>query len=498
MIELTFYGGVREIGGTKILLRSDGGSVFIDFGKDFSLESAYFEEPWNPPFYIPSLQGIGALPPIDGLYRLNPGRPVDGVVISHAHLDHCGHIPLLSPQIPVYAGRDTKELILIRSETYNRGWTNDFSLTDWRTFRTGDVVQVEGTGINFMPIHVDHSVPASYGFIIEAGGRKLAYTGDLRMHGRHPRMTEDFLGALRVNKIDTLICEGTNAASEGRDPDAELLAHMGDVFRQHMGDAAPQAISVPCSIEADVEAGLQDVISRSKGLVLVEVAPIDLNRVWSVCRAARAAGRIPVVPTRLGYIIMQATRRSCIQDLPAVDGMGLYLSQLKKHADRRSAGDPPDAEELLTGRREWEQRLALGWLRSRGMLVGLPEGREAIRDNAGLFVICSPQVVNLLPELCYGGGTFPVTFILSKIGPFDPQMAVSFDKLLHWLALYGCCNYYQIHTSGHASMDDLARVIEAANPDRLIPVHTHHPETFERLHGNVLSEIEVGRPVAIG
>ena len=140
MLELTFYGGVREIGGTKILLRTDGGSVFLDFGKDFSLESAYFEEPWNPPFHIPSLQGIGALPPIDGLYRLNPGRPVDGVVISHAHLDHCGHIPLLSPQIPVYAGRDTKELILIRSETYNRGWTNDFSLTDWRTFRTGDVV----------------------------------------------------------------------------------------------------------------------------------------------------------------------------------------------------------------------------------------------------------------------------------------------------------------------------------------------------------------------
>jgi len=498
MLELTFYGGVREIGGTKILLRTDGGSIFLDFGKDFGLESSYFEEPWNPPFHIPSLQAIGALPPIDGLYRTNPGRPVDGVLISHAHLDHCGHIPLLSPQIPVYAGRDTRELILIRSETYDHDWTNDFSLTDWRTFRTGDVVQVEGTDISFMPIHVDHSAPASYAFIIQAGGRKIAYTGDLRMHGRHPRMTEDFLGALRVNHIDTLICEGTHVAPAGSDPEAELVAQMGNFFRQRMGEAAPQAITVPCSTEAEVEAGLHEIISASRGLVLVEVAPVDLDRVWSVCRAARAAGRIPVLPTRLGYIILQATRRSCIQDLPAVDGTGLYLSQLKKHADRRRSGDPPDAEELLDGRRQWEQRLALDWLRARGTLVGLPEGRETVRENAELFVFCSPQVVNLLPELCYDAPTCPVTFVLSKTGPFNPEMAVSFNRFLHWLTLYGCAEYHRVHVSGHAPMEDIVRVIEAANPGLLVPVHTKHPEAFERLHDKVLSEIEIGQPVALG
>jgi len=498
MLELTFYGGVREIGGTKILLRTDGGSVFIDFGKDFSLESSYFEEPWNPPFHIPSLLGIGALPPIDGLYRINPGRPVDGVLISHAHLDHCGHIPLLSPHVPVYAGRDTKELILIRSETYNHNWTNDFSQTDWRTFRTGDVVEVDGTDISFMPVHVDHSVPASYGFIIQAGGKKIAYTGDLRMHGRHLRMTEDFVGALRVNQIDALICEGTNAASEGSDPEAELLNHMEQVFRQRIGEDAPHAVQMPCATEDEVEAKLTEIIGASKGLVLVEVAPIDLDRVWSVCQAARAAGRIPVLPTRLGYIVLQATRRSCIQDLPAVDGTGLYLSQLKKHADRRRRGDPPDAEELLDGRRQWEQRLALTWLRARGTLVGLPEGRETVRENAELFVFCSPQVVNLLPELCYDAGTCPATFILSKIGPFNPEMAVSFNRLLHWLALYGCREYYHVHVSGHAPMDDIARVIDAANPSLLVPVHTQHPEAFERLHDNVLPQVALGEAVTIG
>lgn len=498
MLELTFYGGVREIGGTKILLRSDSGSIFIDFGKSFGLESAFFEEPWNPPFYIPSLQAIGALPSIEGLYRMKPARPVDGVLISHAHLDHCGHVPLLSPEIPVYAGEDTKNLILIRGETYDRGWTNDYGPTNWRTFRTGDVVQVGGTDISFMPVHVDHSVPASYGFIIQADGRKIAYTGDLRMHGRHPRMTDDFLAALRVNAIDTLICEGTHAMPEGGDPETELLAHMEQVFRQRMGKIAPHAIRIPCSMEKDVEAGLRQIIRTSRSLVLVEVAPIDLDRVWSVWRAARDAGRILVLPSRLAYIILQARRRTKIQNLPDVKGTALYLSQIKKHADRRTPDEPLDAEELGVGRRRWEQGLVGEWVGEGGLLFGLPQGREAIRENGDRFVICSPQVANLLPELCYNGGTCPVTFVLSKIGPFNPEMAVSFDRFLHWLSLYGCRDYYQVHVSGHASMTDVARVIQTANPGRLVPIHSQHPEMFNGLHDNVLSDIEVGEPLLLG
>ena len=148
-VTLTFYGGLREIGGTKILLKTGGGCCFLDFGKSFSHEADYFAEPYNAPFHIPSLLSVGALPEIDGLYRLNPGKPVDGVLITHPHLDHCGYVSILSPQIPIYAGKDTKELILIRSETNDRGWQNDYRQTDWRTFLSGDVVRVESTDISF-------------------------------------------------------------------------------------------------------------------------------------------------------------------------------------------------------------------------------------------------------------------------------------------------------------------------------------------------------------
>ena len=48
MTSLTFYGGVNEIGGNKILLEDKGTKVFLDFGKGFSRREKYFEEYLKP------------------------------------------------------------------------------------------------------------------------------------------------------------------------------------------------------------------------------------------------------------------------------------------------------------------------------------------------------------------------------------------------------------------------------------------------------------------
>ena len=497
LVELTFYGGLRTSGGTKILLRTDHGAVFVDFGMDFELEGHYFDEPWDPPFYIPSLLQIGALPDIEGLYRMKPGRPVDGVLVSHPHLDHVGHVPLLSPQIPVYAGTDTKALTNIRSETHDHDWKNDWSHTDWRTFSSGDVVDIEGTAISFMPLAVDHSVLGSYGFIIQAEDKKIAYTGDLRLHGRRPEQTEHFLNLLRLNHIDALISEGTHVEPGGRDVEADLVAQMEAVYAHKLGPEAPHRIEVPCITEDDVEARLAEIFRSAEGLVVVESAPIDLDRIFSVWRAAQESRRLLVLPARTGYIIREASRRTQIEELPPVQGTALYLSQLRMRADKRGPNDPEDAEDLVRGRRQWQHDLAHDWNDEGGLVLGLPEGREAIREGGDQIVICTPQAANLLPELAYRSEPCPVTFVLSRSGPFDPEMAVDHHRILHWLALFGCREYYQVHVSGHAPPGDIRRIVEAATPDLLIPIHTRHPQAFGQWHDRVLSGLKVGESMAI-
>ncbi|MCX6667799.1 MAG: hypothetical protein NTV74_06165 [Euryarchaeota archaeon] len=48
MVKLTFYGGVKEIGGNKILLEDHGTKIFLDFGLSFKRRGKYFEEFLTP------------------------------------------------------------------------------------------------------------------------------------------------------------------------------------------------------------------------------------------------------------------------------------------------------------------------------------------------------------------------------------------------------------------------------------------------------------------
>lgn len=485
MLNLRFYGGHYEIGGTKLLLSTDEGQVFLEFGKSFETEGRYFEEPWNRPFHIPSLLSIGALPDIPGLYRTDADHPpVNGILISHAHQDHGGCVPFVAPDVPAYAGADTLNLLHIRTETGQQTWTSEDDHVDWRAFRTGDDVPIEGADISFRPIHVDHSVPASYGFIVEAAGKRIGYTGDIRMHGRHARMTEDFLEALREKPLDALICEGTRVNPLGGDPDDEVRRIVENVYRERMGEAAPEAVRVPCTVESDVERELTNVIGNSEGLVFVEVSPLDMDRMYTVWKAATAAGRTLVIPAKQAYMMREAAARTQIRDIVPSDQTTLFMSQRKLDRRKRAPGDPLDAETRAFFK--WEHAMVDEWEAAGSPVLWGLEGRAELRDNYRKYVVCAPQVVYILPELCYRASTCPIDFILSKSEPFNEELVFSFDKLLHWLALYGCERYYQIHVSGHASEDDLKRIVEAANPTTLVPVHTKHPELFTGWHDRVL------------
>jgi len=218
---LTFYGGVNEIGGNKILLEDKKVRIFFDFGRSFSMGDDYFTG-WLKPR---SKNGLGdyfefnLLPKIKGLYSkkqltftdLSYTKPeIDAVFLSHAHTDHIEHIKFLDEKIPIRCGYGTKIFIESMEET------SPFNLGEhpYETFRTGDEIEIGHLVVE--PIHVDHSIPASYGFIIHTPEGAIVYTGDLRAHGPRKEMTEEFAEKTYGSEPIAMISEGTRMVEEER------------------------------------------------------------------------------------------------------------------------------------------------------------------------------------------------------------------------------------------------------------------------------------------
>jgi ribonuclease J len=99
---LTFYGGVNEIGGNKILLEDGDTKVLLDFGMSFTLRNQYYSVPFLYPRNEMELLEFGILPDLEGVYKFDSTEPkIDAVILSHSHMDHAAYISFLKRKIPV-------------------------------------------------------------------------------------------------------------------------------------------------------------------------------------------------------------------------------------------------------------------------------------------------------------------------------------------------------------------------------------------------------------
>jgi ribonuclease J len=54
-----------------------------------------------------------------------------------------------------------------------------------------------------------------------------------------------------------------------------------------------------------------------------------------------------------------------------------------------------------------------------------------------------------------------------------------------------------LHTSGHAKLADMTRLVKALDPEMVIPIHSFHPEKYKDYFPNVRL-VEDGEAVALG
>lgn len=455
MVNLTFYGGVQEIGGNKILLEDQGTRIFLDFGMSFTRRGRFFEEFLNPRTAngIGDFLEMGLLPDIPGIYRTDllehygkkSEEPVvSGVVLSHAHADHANYISFLHKDIPIYCGETCKRIINAVAEQSTRDLENeviDFRLRPlyrsgykippvirkFHTFSNKKKFKIDS--IEIEPINVDHSVPGSYAFIIHTSEGALLYTGDLRMHGLHAKMTDEFITEGQQHKPVAMITEGTRIDKKKTNESEQKIYH-------------------------DSKRKLQ----QNKTFSFVDFNFKDVDRFSTFYRIAQDLGKILVINFKHSCFLEQYHADKACQ-VPAVTDEHIALLKPKRLTGTYINEDYTDS-----------------YIKKRLHYPNIITAADIIKNPSKYITILNFWYFSDLVDLKPKKGLY----IHSLSEPFNEEMEISYDRMMNWLCHFDI-TFFQSHCSGHINGDDLKELIVAVNPEKLYPIHTQYPELFGKL-----------------
>jgi ribonuclease J len=436
---VSIFGGVSEIGGNKILVEDKDTRVLLDFGMSISTRSRYFSDPYVSPRRKESLLELGIIPKIPGIYSWEPERSLDAVILSHAHLDHYGYLSMLNREIPVHCGETTRVIMGAITDTRRRAMETDYAGIGYKTFRSGSKIKVGP--ISITPVHVDHSIPGAYGFILETSTGRMVYTGDLRAHGRAANLTGDFVKTAASERTDLLLNEATNM--------------VGGIV----------------SSEEEVSGKLRKVIDSSPGLVMASFSTMDTDRLLSFYNGSKASGRTLVLSLRQAFFLTKLSKERALK-LPGLDdeSIAVYKREKKRFED-------------------WEEQVS-----SNARVVSASDLAKSQRRYVLAASLSDMEgMIGVRPE----GGS---VYVLSSSEPFNEEMELDMQRLIGWLDYYGV-PLYHIHVSGHIMPQELRELVASINARKTVPIHTEHPELFAKFSGLGSDRVKVPKvaePIEIG
>jgi ribonuclease J len=349
----------------------------------------------------------------DTSYRNNK---VDALLISHPHQDHFGLMESVGLDVPVYIGQVSEDLIKAtkRFLGVNPPRCNFQRLTPWKEFRILETFTV-------YPYLVDHSSPEAFAFLIQCDGKKLFYSGDFRSTGRKGFLFDRMISNPPKN-IDLLLIEGT------------------------MVERSKQEYKT----EAQVEMAITEIVMNQQNMTFVVSAAQNIDRFCSVFTACLRANKMLIIDVYMAFVLEMVSKMS--DRLPTIDAYRVLVYNPKAQMDKVTEEEFQDFVTKVNAK--------------------AVHGGIFIKPEKFVYFLRCPN--EKLIEKISPKGTINLIYSQWK-GYLEEDHKTYCTDLINRLRDQGKVKFTLIHTSGHATLEELKEFAQAIKPKKIVPIHTDNP-----------------------
>ncbi|MFT4963734.1 MAG: ribonuclease J [Halobacteriales archaeon] len=411
-IEIATIGGYEEVGRQMTAVRADDDIVIFDMGLNLS-KVLIHDNIRTEQMHSLDLIDMGAIP--DDRVMSDLEGDVQAIVPTHGHLDHIGAISKLAHRYdaPVVATPFTIELVReeIRDESKFKVENDLIEMDAGERMSIGDSGNVDLEFVN-----VTHSIIDAINPVVHTPEGAVVYGLDKRMD--HTPVIGDPIDMERFREIgregEGVLCyieDCTNANKKGRTPSES-------VARRHLKD-------VMTSIE-DHDGGIVATTFSS-----------HIARVKSLVEFAEDIGRQPVLLGRSMEQYSGSAERIGAVEFP--EDLGMY--------GHRNSVDSTFKRIMNEGKEKYLPVVTGHQGEPRAMLTRMGRGETPYDLDQGDKVLFSARVI---PE------------------PTNEGQRYQSEQLLK---MQGARIYDDIHVSGHLSQEGHYAMLDALQPQHVIPAH---------------------------
>jgi ribonuclease J len=359
----------------------------------------------------------------------------DAVLVSHSHQDHFGLIDQLDSAVPVFIGELSKNLIFATRKFLDQPLPENkfIHFEKWEPFRINN--------FKITPYLMDHSAVDAYAFLIEIEGKRIFYSGDFRASGNKSFLFDKLLQD-PPHDIDLLFMEGT------------MMRRDSDQF--------PDEASVRRKVEA--------VLKNQKNITFLIASSQNIDRLVSAFHACQRTGKILVIDIYTAWVLEQLSNIS--SRIPT-----MKWEQIKVYADyamdKRVKSNPDHFSDFR--RRLYCHRVTQDELKADPARY-LYYSKMSRFKTMGYFKNFGS--INLIYSqwLGYLKMTNEEYFGAEQVAKYQNDSMV---------------NFVYAHTTGHATLHTLKKLVECLQPTTLVPVHTEFPDDYAK-HFKMVTRLKDG------